>query len=419
MTDSDLGEHSDQAQSWEAQMRSLLEEGGYDIDLGIEMARDAQRLVAGELSEQEFHERYHAAVTEEFGTDERPVATDEPSASFVELLTGECSGGEDPSRREVVKALGVAGGALGLGGMAVADQQRTSTQAAADGPDEPDIQYGMVVDLERCDGCLQCVTACADENQTSNGANWMYVLAYLDEHTEQENFLVRPCQHCSNAPCEKVCPVRARHTREQDGIVLTDYDACIGCRYCQVACPYGVNYFQWGDPEVSEEELDPNHIWDARGMRVDSRPPKGVMGKCTFCPTRQDGLQGEDKVGTVACMDACDAAGMRAIHFGDLNNPESRPRRYLRERAAEELDDDTDLDMDADWATSTTRWRKLSAFRLLEDLGTEPNVIYLGNQPGERADQQEGPVPYDLIGRVDRRKDVLDERTVGITGGDD
>jgi len=85
----------------------------------------------------------------------------------------------------------------------------------------------------------------------------MYVLAFEDGNVESPepdnyesvhdfNFLVRPCQHCTDAPCEKVCPTTARHTRDRGGLVLTDYEVCIGCRYCQVACPYGVNYFQWG-----------------------------------------------------------------------------------------------------------------------------------------------------------------------------
>ncbi|MDZ7731548.1 MAG: 4Fe-4S dicluster domain-containing protein [Natrialbaceae archaeon] len=294
----------------------------------------------------------------------------------------------------------------------------------------------MVIDLERCDGCLSCVTGCIDENDTSTGANWMYVLTYEDEKTEQENFLVRPCQHCTNAPCEKVCPVRARHTRDKDGIVLTNYETCIGCRYCQVACPYGVNYFQWGNPDVPESEMmktdtsldelramgeeervahlneEGDHTVDHRGWWVDSRPPKGTMGKCTFCPSRQDGVQGEEMVGRTACMDACDETGSNAIHFGDLKDPDSRPNRLLRQRAelAESREVATSDDPQEDRITgSATAEGELSAFKLLEDIGTKPNVTYLGNQPGPEAEQVEGPVSYDVLQSSDGRE-VTDRR---------
>jgi molybdopterin-containing oxidoreductase family iron-sulfur binding subunit len=269
----------------------------------------------------------------------------------------------------------------------------------------------------------------------------MYVLTYEDDNSDQENFLVRPCQHCTNAPCEKVCPVRARHTRDKDGIVLTNYEVCIGCRYCQVACPYGVNYFQWGEPDVPYEDLPGSendyeelkqmpddernelltetndHIHDGRGQWADMRPPQGVMGKCTYCPSRQDGHQGEEKVGTVACMEACDAAGMSAIHFGDMNDPESRPQQYLRQRAEQEFERDTELDNGEEWGDTVTPWGKLSAFQLLEDLGTQPNVVYLGNEPGPDAEQVEGPVTYEQIGADDNRKEHLNQFTFGT--GDD
>jgi molybdopterin-containing oxidoreductase family iron-sulfur binding subunit len=148
------------------------------------------------------------------------------------------------------------------------------------------------------------------------------------------------------------------------------------------------------------------------------RPPQGVMGKCTYCPSRQDGHQGEEKQGTVACMDACDAAGMSAIHFGDINDPESRPRQYLRQRAEQEFERDTELEgVDEEWGSTVTPWAKLSAFKLLEDLGTQPNVTYLGNEPGPEAEQIDGPVTYEQIGVEDNRKEHLDQFTFGA--GDD
>ena len=444
---------------YESEMREMLDETEYDTELGMEMAEDAMRLVQGEISEAEFHEEYNEAVVEEFDVDDRPTvdAFEEMQAkedeSIFQRLTGDESVADQlsnldtemsQSRRDTMKKMGAAGAALGLGGVASAssgDPKDDEYGAHPVGDTDNEVQMGMVIDLERCDGCLECVTGCIEENGTSTGANWMYVLTYEDENTEQENFLVRPCQHCSNAPCEKVCPVRARHTREKDGLVLTNYEICIGCRYCQVACPYGVNYFQWGEPDTPREEImgsehdhealkemsfeerqqqlseSNDHLHDERGQWNDSRPPQGVMGKCTMCPSRQDGHNGEEKVGTVACMEACDAAGMSAIHFGDINDPESRPQQYLRQRAEQEFERDTELDNGEDWGETVTPWGKLSAFKLLEELGTQPNITYLGNEPGPEAEQVEGPVTYEQIGVEDNRKNELDKYT--FAAGDD
>ena len=111
-------------------------------------------------------------------------------------------------------------------------------------------KYQMVVDLDRCQGCRACMEACKVENNTTEGNFWMYVFRLEEgEYPDARlSFLPRPCQHCENAPCVKVCPVGARFKRD-DGLTLTDPDRCIGCRYCELACPYGVNYFNWGEAE--------------------------------------------------------------------------------------------------------------------------------------------------------------------------
>jgi Fe-S-cluster-containing dehydrogenase component len=365
-------------EEWENQMREKLEDTDYDADLGMQMARDAQRLVAGEITEEEFYAEYHEDVDEEFEVDDRPVLDDldidDPEeldgfedGSMLSSLGDIDLEADDMSRREVMKKMGAGAAFLGYGAYASYDNQESDPVpqdiSGISPPDEDERQnrWGMVIDLERCDGCLACVAGCVDENGTSTGANWMYVFPYENEESEQQNFLVRPCQHCSNAPCAKVCPVRARHTRSKDGLVLTDYETCIGCRYCQVACPYGVNYFQWGDPDVPMEELEHlektpsqvqaldederqqqlseanDHVYDHRGKWADSRPPQGVMGKCTMCPSRQD-EHTDNPRGTVACQDACDSQGMSAIHFGDLDDPESRPNEYLRQRAENQFE---------------------------------------------------------------------------------
>lgn len=462
---------------WEDEMQEMLEDTEYDAELGMEMARDAMRLVAGEITEEEFYDDYHEAVVREFDEDERPMAEmfddldeSEEEGGHVTALTDLVNG--DSSRRETMKKVAVGAGAVGLGGGFFSDDGEVASEGGTlgatggDGDDEDDdhAQYGMVIDLDRCDGCLECVKGCMDENQQDTGANWMYVLTYQDEKTDQENFLVRPCQHCSEPPCAKVCPVNARHRREDGGFVLTDYEICIGCRYCQVACPYGVNYFGWGDPEVPFEELHTefdtqelqamsederreamvgsgDEVHDIRGRWVDQRPPKGVMGKCTFCPARQDGIETpehleekglagarlhqdrDDLKGTVACMDACDDQGMSAIHFGRMDKPDSRPNQYLETRKeieetpaekAEKVEDPEPWEN----PSAPHHTSQLSAFKLLDEIGTQPNITYLGNEPGAEADQTDNPpVDYNRLqthdGRriVDTRKDVTDQKT--------
>jgi molybdopterin-containing oxidoreductase family iron-sulfur binding subunit len=224
----------------------------------------------------------------------------------------------------------------------------------------------MVIDLDRCTGCRACMIACKVENNTPEATFWMHVFRF--EEGEYPNtrvsFLPRPCMHCDNAPCVKVCPVGARFKRE-DGLTLTDWDRCIGCRYCEVACPYGVNSFNWRAPEKNSylDWEDPELTLTTGGGLAYANPDlqnaygterrrtaggghlKGVVEKCTFCVHRLE--QGK----LPACAANCP---LGAIHFGDLDDPESNVSRLLREKAS---------------------------FRLLEDAGTQPRVHYLGGQP--------------------------------------
>ncbi|MCD2198937.1 4Fe-4S dicluster domain-containing protein [Halobacterium sp. KA-4] len=389
----------------EDRMERLLDDTEYDTELGVEMAKDAQRVAAGELSEAEFYRQYHEDVLEEFGEDDREISgllDDAGGDGFADRLSG-LADDEGLSRREVMKKGGAAAVALGL--FASVDSE---TAAAQEGDEGEGTRYGMTINLNNCDGCLACVVACNEEHGTSRGANWMYVFTYEDEDQGDENFLVRPCQHCTDSPCTKVCPVGARHTREQDGLVLTDYDICIGCRYCEVSCPYGVNYFQWGEPDVPDSEIDDDHQYDERGRWVGSRPPKGVMGKCTFCVDRQDGQMGEDKIGTTACEEAC---AMDAIHFGDMNDPESAPNQHLREYREQQENDQS---------YPNRKEHTVSTFKLMEERGTDPNVHYIGNEPSPHAEQVEGPVTYEDAGIVDNRKEeVLDNGAMANTEGEE
>jgi molybdopterin-containing oxidoreductase family iron-sulfur binding subunit len=210
--------------------------------------------------------------------------------------------------------------------------------------------------------------ACKVENNTPQGSFFMYVFRF--EEGEYPNtrvwFMPRPCMHCDNAPCVKVCPVGARYKRE-DGLTATDWDRCIGCRYCEVACPYGVNYFNWkppaenyyldfsSDPELAEL-MDGEHIpyanpdlqlvYGTENRRTAGGGHlKGVVEKCTFCIHRvENGL-------LPACVANCPP---NALHFGDLEDPDSEVSQLLREQ---------------------------SSFQYLEDAGTEPRVFYIGGHP--------------------------------------
>ncbi len=525
-------------ESWQDELADLLDETEYDTELGMEMGKDAMRVTKGELSEEEFHERYHDDVMEEFGEDERPIASpdDKDDEKGFGKMLSKLGAGED-SRREMLKKAGAGLGFASLGWGAV-DQQEPEQEAVEDPgevhPDEDATQWGMTIDLEACDGCLSCVTACNAEHNWDQGANWMYVLAFEDDTVESpdpdtvnvtpENctessaaakfeFLVRPCQHCTDAPCEKVCPTTARHTRDEGGLVLTDYNVCIGCRYCQVACPYGVNYFQWDEPNVDIEEIDPAAQYDERDRWVSSRAPRGVMSKCVFDPPRQDGNFGEELVGTTACEVGCPT---NAIQFGDKNNPASDPVRYQNNPArsrtiiklsaalpsTDELPQDfenvepnldaiinavdaftrelialavavqiTNVDYEEEAPPGDTlpdkeqtildlvsaientgidlqseevrrelgltvdqvqaeqisgiegAARALFAdysdapenqFELLADMGTNPNVDYLGHEPGPEAHQIPGPVSYEEVGMLNVRQKALDDETVSL-----
>jgi molybdopterin-containing oxidoreductase family iron-sulfur binding subunit len=158
--------------------------------------------------------------------------------------------------------------------------------------------------------------------------------------------VTRPCLHCQNAPCVEVCPVGATYHRP-DGLVAMDYNKCIGCRYCQAACPYGARVFNW------EERTDTNTRAPAWGSPEVPRRPRGVVEKCTFCVHRIDAglangkMPGVDAEATPACVNICP---VHARYFGNLKDPNSTVARIL----------------------STT-----PTLRLREDLGTEPSVYYI------------------------------------------
>jgi molybdopterin-containing oxidoreductase family iron-sulfur binding subunit len=206
----------------------------------------------------------------------------------------------------------------------------------ADTPPLPGVEFAYALDLSRCIGCRRCVYGCVAENNQSRTpqVHWIRVLAmeqekgvdfrdadpYYDPETvpEKEHFYVPvACQQCRNAPCTKVCPTGATWT-EADGIVVIDYDWCIGCRYCMAACPYGARHFNWGAPTIPRNEINTATHY------LGNRPrPKGVVEKCTFCIQRA-------RAGRYpACVEVCPVGARK---FGNLLDPEGEIRYIIEHK---------------------------------------------------------------------------------------
>ena len=189
-------------------------------------------------------------------------------------------------------------------------------------------RWSMVADLRRCVGCQTCTAACKHANATSPAVQWRKVLDFeLGEYPDvRRTFVPVGCMHCEDPPCMHVCPSTATKQRP-DGIVTIDYDICIGCAYCAVACPYQARYkvdkpvFAYGRNGKMQNEAkreDPARL--------------GVAQKCTFCSDKVDyGLEngltpGIDPDATPACVNSCIAD---ALHFGDADNPDSNISQLL------------------------------------------------------------------------------------------
>lgn len=202
----------------------------------------------------------------------------------------------------------------------------------------------MVIDLARCTGCESCTVACQAENSIPlDGRSWTPVYQYEVEGSGtnlKKYSLPRPCMHCDNAPCVQVCPVEATR-KEDNGIVSIDYDRCIGCRYCMVACPYNARVFNWGD---NTAKIYDNPLVPVR--------PRGIVEKCTFCSHKTvDSTTGEATGILPECVLTC-IGGARM--FGNLegdNGNDQMIQRILGTRN--------------------------DVFQLKEELGTHPSVFYL------------------------------------------
>ena len=213
------------------------------------------------------------------------------------------------------------------------------------------VVFGYALNLSVCIGCRRCAEACHKENNHDRRSNNSYIRVLEMEqgsldlekgNATYEHAVPAPgkfympvqCQQCENAPCVKVCPVQATWA-EPDGIVVVDYNWCIGCRYCEAACPYHARRFNWTRPEIPAEEINPVQAYLSNRIR-----PQGVVEKCTFClhRTREGRLP--------ACLEAC-PTGARV--FGNLLDPDSEIR----------------------WVLANKR-----VFVLKEELGTRPRFFY-------------------------------------------
>ncbi len=218
------------------------------------------------------------------------------------------------------------------------------------------VEFGYALNLTRCIGCRKCAHACLKENNQSRDdaqdieMSYIRVLemkkgainletssAYYNPETvpqPDKYYMPVQCQQCRQAPCTKVCPVQATW-QEKDGLVVVDYNWCIGCRYCMAACPYEARRFNYKKPSINKEAINPNQSYLSNRIR-----PKGVVEKCTFCLHRTR----EGKY--PACLEVC-PTGARI--FGNLLDPDSEISYILKNKRV---------------------------YILKEDVGTQPRFYY-------------------------------------------
>lgn len=205
----------------------------------------------------------------------------------------------------------------------------------------PNRRFVMVIDLSKCKNARACIDSCQHAHQLPKHQEYMKVQLMQDVEEGSPYWFPKPCFHCSEPPCVKVCPTGATFKRE-DNIVLVDNEQCIGCKFCVTSCPYSARVFNW--------DHHPNYEKEGASYSPETGVPGqvGTVSKCDFCP---DML----RAGKLPhCASACP---MGVIYFGDANE---------------------DIVTNG---SETLRFSELitdgSAYQYLSELGTKPNVYYL------------------------------------------
>lgn len=183
----------------------------------------------------------------------------------------------------------------------------------------------MVINLQRCIGCDACTVTCKQTNGTGPGVFWRRVVKsevgvfpYA-----RVSFVPTLCNQCDEPACADVCPVQAT-VKQANGIVTIDAGKCIGCRYCQLACPYDARSFI----TTNTAEYYPGKGLTPYEKAVFPAHQVGTVEKCNFCADRL--AQGKQP----ACVQTCPA---KAITFGDLDDPDSDVSTQLVARNAQPL----------------------------------------------------------------------------------
>ncbi len=233
------------------------------------------------------------------------------------------------------------------------------------------VEFVYALDLGRCIGCRRCVHACVAENNQSRNPEIQYIRVlemprgsvdvergnhHYDRPkvpSEDHYYMPVQCHQCANPPCVKVCPCEATW-QEPDGVTVIDYNWCIGCRYCEAACPYWARRFNWAAPELPTEDLNPEMSY------LSNRPrSQGVMEKCTFCLHRTR----EGKM--PACLEVCPVGARK---FGNVLDPGSDVSRILQDK---------------------------HVFILKQDVGTLPRFFYFYDDSYNRNIQRTTGAPID------------------------
>jgi molybdopterin-containing oxidoreductase family iron-sulfur binding subunit len=239
----------------------------------------------------------------------------------------------DDSRRDFLKKASIA--SLGIAALPVLS---AGVRAVSEHTASTSLQWGMVIDIEKCDNTALAAAAqkaCHTEHNVptvpealkEEEIKWIWTEAFPNVFPEQahahmagklsEKQVMVLCNHCARPSCVRVCPTKATWKRQSDGIVMMDMHRCIGCRFCMAACPFGARSFNFSDPrKYMDKDKPANTTYPTRSM--------GVVEKCNFCADRlREGR-------LPACVEAANAIVPGAMLFGNVNDENSEIYQYLQ-----------------------------------------------------------------------------------------